>query len=186
MIFSSLPENIEFFSASINALKEGIEVNAMFFDKEGKIHDISDIANTIQTHREMPTGLIFEKMKVTPASSSTMLVIHIQPSIVDVIHDLLSSSIKNSLNQARDDTRMADLRDIAYALFLYHSNHSQYPSGAESGCVADLAEILTPYIHIIPTDPLRNFGIQGCEHRGGYGYKLLPSESTYILSARME
>lgn len=68
------------------------------------------------------------------------------------------ASLANAQRDARDRKRVEDLKQLEYALNLYHNDHNSFPleSQGANGIIepgSTFATLMEPYISAIPVDP---------------------------------
>jgi general secretion pathway protein G len=93
--------------------------------------------------------------------------------VLGIIAAIALASIWNALDRAKQRATMADMRTIARAVELYHSDHGFLPSAA--GGVVGLKQSLVPYqSSVIPTQ----------DHWShSYGYAMDPATRNYTLES---
>ncbi|MDP3794953.1 MAG: prepilin-type N-terminal cleavage/methylation domain-containing protein [bacterium] len=100
----------------------------------------------------------------------TLIELLVVIAIIGILATIVLVSLGTARQRARDARRIADVRQIALALQLYHEDNGEY--------VDALSELAPTYMKTVPTDP-----VGGVDYL--YGTDAIPA-TDYVLGADLE
>ena len=104
----------------------------------------------------------------------TLIELLVVVSLIGILATLVIANMNSARERARDATRKSDLRNIQTALRLYYNDNGGYPATAAMGVWGDP---WTPYMNILPADPLSS---------QSYSYTSVAGSDDYTLYACLE
>lgn len=126
----------------------------------------------------------------------TLVELMIVIAIIGILAVAIFPQVQGLQEGSRDSARAAALRNTQSALFSFYNDYGHFPTNkpeegggtSDATCLQDIKENIKKHASTLPTDPKKNFGVDSCETKGGYGYQIVwgATNSNYILSARVE
>ncbi len=104
----------------------------------------------------------------------TLIELLVVVSLIGILATLVIANMNSARERARDATRKSDLRNIQTALRLYYNDNGGYPAAA---VLPEWGEAWTPYMNILPADPLTD---------QTYVYTVVVGGEDYTLSSCLE
>ncbi|EKE05838.1 MAG: hypothetical protein ACD_19C00176G0060 [uncultured bacterium] len=104
----------------------------------------------------------------------TLIELLVVVSLIGILATLVIANMNAARERARDATRKSDLRNIQTALRLYYNDNGGYPI---TSALPAWGSAWTPYMNILPADPLSS---------QGYSYNSVAGSDDYTLYACLE
>lgn len=107
-------------------------------------------------------------IKISKKRGFTLIELLVVVAIIGLLSSIVLASLNSARIKARDTRRMSDLREMRKALEFYYDSNGLYPSSgwikssddvwSDSVTAGTLANLLKPYIPLLPKDPINSSG----------------------------
>lgn len=127
----------------------------------------------------------FSMKKFSSRKGFTLVELLIVITVIGILATVLFPQLTGFIGGARDSARVGALRNIATALAQYQKDYEQFyvPQNKSTACFNELKAELNKYSKNLTAESNTKIGIStneggiDCVSKGGYGYKLLATET---------